>query len=155
MKLVIGGAYQGKLAYAKEKYKIEDGWIDGRTCGFGEILSCRGIYCFHEYIKRLLFCTEDEISNVSYVRDAGISAISGNNLIHLEENAGRFVDMLYEKNREIVIISNELGYGIVPMEKKDRIWRETVGRICTCAAACADEVVRVVCGIGMILKNQE
>ena len=153
MKLVIGGAYQGKLAYAKERYHIEDGWIDGRTCGFCEIFSCRGIYCFHEYVKRLLFCTEDEISDFSDVKDTGISVISGSNLIHLEENAGRFVEMLYEKNSEIVIISNELGYGIVPIEKKDRIWRESVGRLCTCAAARADEVVRVVCGIGMILKN--
>lgn len=135
MKLVIGGAYQGKLAYAKENYQIENGWIDGRTCDFDEVLSCRGIFCFHEYIKRLLFFS-----------------FSDNDLIHLEESAEKFVKVLQEKNHEIVIVSDELGYGIVPVEKQDRIWRETVGRICTCVAGCADEVVRVVCGIGMKLK---
>ena len=152
MKLVIGGAYQGKLAYAKKNCHMEDGWIDGRTCDFDEILSCRGIFCFHEYIKRLLCCAKETRSESSACKDTVFLSFSGSDLIHLEESADQFVKILLEKNHEIVIVSDELGYGIVPIEKQDRIWRETVGRVCTCAAGCADEVVRVVCGIGMKLK---
>lgn len=143
MKLIIGGAYQGKLAYAKETYRIMDGWIDGRTCKLEEIETCRGINCFHEYVKRLL------------QQDEGEYRLCSEHLLSLEEEASAFVERLTQKNPEILIVSNELGYGIVPMEKNERLWREAVGRICTCLAAEAQEVVRVVCGVGMILKKKQ
>ena len=49
-------------------------------------------------------------------------------------------------------ISTEIGYGVVPMDKGDREWRETVGRTCCYIAKKADEVVRVVCGVGNRIK---
>ena len=51
------------------------------------------------------------------------------------------------QNPRIVIVTNEVGYGIVPMEKEERVWRELCGRTCTNLASFADEVVRVCCGI--------
>ena len=33
MILVTGGAFQGKLRWAKEEYHLREGWIDGETCG--------------------------------------------------------------------------------------------------------------------------
>ncbi len=62
------------------------------------------------------------------------------------------VDEISEKNHDITIISTEIGYGVVPMEKGDREWRETVGRTCCYIAKKADEVVRVVCGVGNRIK---
>lgn len=53
----------------------------------------------------------------------------------------------------MVVVTNELGCGIVPMDPADREYRETVGRICTCLAARSEEVVRVICGVGMVLKE--
>ena len=35
----------------------------------------------------------------------------------------------------------------------DRAYREAVGRICTKLAAYSDEVTRVVCGIGTVIKH--
>ena len=35
------------------------------------------------------------------------------------------------KNPDLVLISNELGYGVVPMDVFDRNYRETTGRVCT------------------------
>lgn len=32
MKLIIGGAFQGKLEYATTQYGLADGWIDGADC---------------------------------------------------------------------------------------------------------------------------
>ncbi len=141
MKLITGGAYQGKLAYAKERYGVQDGWIDGRTCGTEEILTCSGIHHFHEYVKRML---QDEQSTFGLKNDS---------LIGLEEQAQSFADRLCGENPEILIVSSELGYGVVPMEKQDRMWREAVGRICTCIAAKSEEVIRVVCGVGVRLKG--
>lgn len=40
------------------------------------------------------------------------------------------IDEILEKNHDITIISAEIGYGVVPMDKCDREWRETVGRTC-------------------------
>lgn len=50
------------------------------------------------------------------------------------------------------IISDEIGLGIVPMEKEARLWREETGRaLCEIAKLC-DEVYRVQCGIGTRIK---
>lgn len=138
MRLVIGGAYQGKLAYAQKTYGIADGWIDGAACAPEEIFSCRGIYNFHEYVKRL--------APAEARRGAEESPL------FLEQRAEQFAEELFRRNPELVIVANELGCGIVPLERSDRLWRELTGRICTCLAARSAEVVRVVCGIGVRLK---
>ena len=65
------------------------------------------------------------------------------------------LEELLQKNPEICIVTNELGYGVVPIEPFDRKWREKTGRICTELAAKADSVTRVVCGIGILLKGEE
>lgn len=151
MKLIIGGAYQGKLKYAKEAYGVSEGWIDGRTCSYDEIETCRGIFNFHELVKRML--SADEAGRTEGdMKTAWPISFSGTDLSGLEMQAKAFAAALYRKNPDILIVSNELGYGIVPMEKGDRMWREAAGRICTSLAACSDEVVRVVCGLGMRLK---
>jgi len=53
---------------------------------------------------------------------------------------------------ELVIIADELGCGIVPMDTADRKWRETTGRLLCFVAEQADEVYRLVCGIPQRLK---
>ena len=126
MNMVIGGAYQGKLNYAKETFQIPDGWVDGASCTLEELAQCRGVYDFHLLIRRLL--------------EEG-------------QEADRLVLEAEEKNPEICIVTNELGYGVVPVDAFDRLWREKTGRICTELAGKAEEVHRVVCGIGMVIKK--
>lgn len=127
MKMIIGGAFQGKTAFAESLTGIlPEEWIDGADCAAEDIFSCRGIRNFHEYIRRAL-------------RD-GL-------------NPAELPGQLIRRNPEIVIVTNELGYGIVPMDPEERSWRETDGRVCAVLAAQADEVWRVVCGIGQKLKG--
>ena len=52
----------------------------------------------------------------------------------------------------MTIVCDEVGSGVVPMEKTDRLWRERVGRTCCDLAEKADTVVRVFCGIGQVIK---
>lgn len=152
MKLVIGGAYQGKFSYAKKQYRLADGWVDGRDCPMEAIWSCRGINQFHEYIKRMLPAAKGEAGETAGCADAAMSyTLNTEHLTELEQQATEFAKILKEKNPELVLVSTELGCGVVPVDKQDRLWREAVGRICTCIAAEADEVVRVVCGIGVRL----
>ena len=53
---------------------------------------------------------------------------------------------------DAVIVSNEVGAGIVPMEASERAFREAVGRALCVIAQASDEVTRVVCGIGVRIK---
>lgn len=52
-----------------------------------------------------------------------------------------------------VIISDEIGCGIIPIGRFDREWREEVGRLCCMLAERADIVERVSCGIPLRLKG--
>lgn len=124
--MIIGGAYQGKLAYAKETFP-DVYWTDGEQCEKEEIFQCEGIFRFHKYIERMLAAGED---------------ISG------------LAQQLKEKNPNLLLVTDEIGYGIVPMDPLLREVRETTGRICTELAADAEKVVRVVCGIPTVIKVQ-
>jgi adenosylcobinamide kinase/adenosylcobinamide-phosphate guanylyltransferase len=61
-------------------------------------------------------------------------------------------ERLIRENPDVVIVTDEIGYGIVPVDKAEREYREVAGRICTRLAAEADEVYRVICGIGTRIK---
>lgn len=51
-----------------------------------------------------------------------------------------------------IVICNEVGSGVVPMDREERAHREAVGRLCVELAKTAQAVYRVQCGIGMKLK---
>lgn len=56
------------------------------------------------------------------------------------------------KNPDCILISDEVGNGIVPMDAFEREYRERCGRILVELAKEADEVERVICGIGQRIK---
>lgn len=124
MKLIIGGAFQGKKAFA-QMLVPECRFIDGQSCGADEIFACEGIYHFHEYIRNRL--------------------AEGKDCTALGEE-------LIRRNPSVVVVTNELGCGVVPIETFDREYRERTGRVCTVLAAAADEVYRVICGVGLKIK---
>lgn len=132
MRMVIGGAYQGKMEYVSMEYP-DISWIDGAECGLEEVYQCEGIYHFEEYIKRMM-------KNCGKVSES-------------KKAAKRLVQGLIMRNPEIVIVSREIGYGLVPVDEFERNYRETVGRICTRLASYSERVDRVVCGIGTIIKK--
>lgn len=126
MILIVGGAFQGKKKFAEALTGISaETYADGKSCAFEEIFENPVICHFHEYVRRML---QEHMDLSELVAD------------------------IAEKNPNLVIISNELGYGVVPVDKFDRLYRETTGRVCTQAAAAANEVYRVICGIGTRIK---
>lgn len=127
MKLITGGAFQGKTDYAQALMGIKkEEMEDGASCVLEALFACSCMNHFHEWVKRAL--------------EQGID------LEDLEQR-------LEEENPDLVVITNELGYGVVPVEQADRTYRELHGRICCRLAAQASEVHRVVCGIGMVIKH--
>ena len=56
--------------------------------------------------------------------------------------------------RQTVIWSCELGCGLVPADREARAWRELSGRVNCCLADNAETVIRLVCGIGTVIKGE-
>ena len=64
----------------------------------------------------------------------------------------RCVEALMATKSDAVIVSNELGSGIVPMAPFDRAWREAHGRAMCRLSQFSQSVTRVTCGIGVRIK---
>ena len=52
-----------------------------------------------------------------------------------------------------VVVCNEVGCGVVPVDAEERRWRDDVGRACARLAAEASAVVRVSCGVPQAIKG--
>lgn len=127
MKLVIGGYAQGKLQYVLQKYRLkEDAVWDAALPDEKEMLvGTTVINHFHQWVRNRLSdggCPETAVE--SFVNRCG----------------------------DCIIICDEIGNGIVPMEAFEREYRERTGRMLIELARKAEEVERVICGIGQKIK---
>lgn len=122
--LILGGTYQGKRAYAEMIFPGLT-WADGEEIPFREIENAAAIDRFHLLVKRWML--------------AGKSA---------EDLTEKILGM----NRKIIILCDEIGCGLVPVDAFEREYREAAGRVCVELAEHARRVDRVVCGIGMRMK---
>lgn len=125
MKMIIGGAFQGKTALAMEKYP-DIVWVGGADADWNLIGTAKGILNFHEFIR---------------------------NEMQKKKDVSGLAEQLISCNPDVVLVSDEVGYGVVPIDAFDRAYREAVGRICTKLAAYSSDVTRVVCGIGTVIKH--
>ena len=63
-----------------------------------------------------------------------------------------FVERLLAENPDAVVVSDEIGLGVVPLDPFERRWREETGRALCRLAAASERVERVCCGLGVRLK---
>ena len=63
----------------------------------------------------------------------------------------KLADQLAEKQ---VVITSEIGGGVVPVDPEQRAQREAAGRLACLLAARADTVIRVFCGIPTVIKGE-
>ena len=122
MKLVVGGYAQGKLKYVLEKnhlddYAVWDGTLPSEAETQGKTIV---IDHFHNWVK-------------GCIRKGG----------NPEDEMIAFV----ETHPGCIIISDEIGNGIVPVNGFEREYRERTGRILVELAGRAEEVIRVICVI--------
>lgn len=126
MKLVIGGTGQGKRAYVLQglNEQLMQVW-DGELPEADETEQTIVIDHLHLWIrKRLEAHGEPETELEAWLASHGNS----------------------------ILISDEIGNGIVPIDAFERAYRERTGRILVNLAGKAEQVVRVFCGIGQRLK---
>jgi len=124
MIFVFGGIYQGKLDYVKENYEVTQ-IIDCKNLEPQSFSEGTVLSNFEYFINTML---EKDIDPVKYIKD----------------NINKF--------KEIIIIGNEIGLGVVPMKKEDRILRDNVGFIYQILSKEAKSVVRVWNGLPMRIK---
>lgn len=123
MKLYIGGCFQGKREVVIKNENIKN-IINAENADMEEMLSAEGIYGIDGFIRKNL---DESLVN---------------------ELADRFIS----ENKNVVIINNEVGYGVVPIDKNERLFRELNGRFNIRIAQSSDEVYRVVSGICTRIK---
>lgn len=125
MELYIGGYAQGKTEYVRHLYP--EALILEQYAGEKQ----EGVLVwnhFHLAVKNMLAQGMDKEAILALVEKA------------------------YSSCEKLVVVSDEIGNGIVPMEKEDRIRREETGRILCKIAERADKVERIICGIAQRIK---
>lgn len=122
MELIFGGAYQGKTQYAAEKYHCKD----------EEIFTCEGIE-----LDRTARCIRHLERFARACTDEGLDAREE----FERQNPGA-----------VCLITDDISCGIVPLDYKERAWREASGRLLSFLAKRADTVTRVFCGLPLEVK---
>ncbi|MFR8266103.1 MAG: bifunctional adenosylcobinamide kinase/adenosylcobinamide-phosphate guanylyltransferase [Clostridia bacterium] len=127
MILIFGGAYQGKLDYAKKNFDIKTvcDCSDGAVPDF----AADAIYGIDGFVKR---------------------QSPGSDQPPLE--AADWFSGRREAWQDKVLIMTDVSQGIVPTDPALRAFREMNGRLMLRLAAEASEVHRVFCGIGKRVK---
>ena len=69
-------------------------------------------------------------------------------------DAESYTREMCERNPTAIVTMNEVGSGIIPMEKEERKYRETAGRCGCIIAENAEEVIRMFSGIPMKIKQR-
>lgn len=64
-----------------------------------------------------------------------------------------FLEKCKELNKEVVLITNEIGWGLVPENRLSRIFRDIQGFVNQHIANMCDEVYLVCCGQGLRIKG--
>lgn len=127
MRLVTGGYAQGKRNYVLTKYDLPTDAVWDGVLPEQAVLPGGPVVIdhFHDWVRNRI--------------------LNGG---HPEEEITAFL----EGCGDCIIISDQVGNGIVPVDPFEREYRERMGRILVRLAEKAEEVERVICGIGQRIK---
>lgn len=127
MEIILGGAYQGKLAFARQRFSLapQDIW----------------------------FCTEQDTSpDLSKRAVCGLHLFLLGK-VRRGESCTAWAKQALPLLRDKVILCDDISAGIVPLGEDLRLWREETGRTLALLCAEADSVHRLFCGIATQLKG--
>ena len=125
MILIFGGAYQGKLDYALERFKLTEN--DIYKCGETD--------------------GPPENKKIIYEIDKWILE-----LVKADMNVEGEVQKFIENDPDAIVICNDISCGVVPVDPVMRKWREAAGRTLAKLSKESGEVIRLFCGIPTRIK---
>lgn len=127
MIFIIGGSYQGKREYAQEKF--------GLTAE--DVFVCTEETTEIDFSKRI-------IANIERFALGCVKC-------------GKEPKEYWENHltglKDAILISDDVSCGVVPIDPIIRAWREATGRANNYLAREADQVIRVFCGLGQVIKG--
>ncbi|MDR2560839.1 MAG: bifunctional adenosylcobinamide kinase/adenosylcobinamide-phosphate guanylyltransferase [Holophagales bacterium] len=121
MILIFGGAYQGKLGYALDRFQLTES--DVCRCGCDNANLLEGKKLFYEIDKWVLALVKMDVD--------------------VEESLRRFIDA----NPDAIVICNDISCGVVPTDPIPRKWREAAGKSLAMLSRNSHEIIRLFCGI--------
>ena len=124
MVLIIGGAYQGKLDFAKTAFTLSQD--DIFTCSSSEIDFSKR--CINKIEEFSLACIQNGTDPSEYFK------------AHKEDW------------KDSILICEDIFCGVVPMGTEMRAWRQVTGRLCQYLSREASKVSRIFCGLAQKLK---
>lgn len=131
MILITGGTSSGKTTFAR-KLAAQHGWREDDVA-------------FN--VEELLW---GQVEGAGQIAPAGDDAAD-----HTSSKALSATPELIERlAAKAIVTCSEVGAGIVPLDAQERAWREAVGRMACELTSQADAVVRMVCGIPVVLKGE-
>ncbi|MHA2937368.1 bifunctional adenosylcobinamide kinase/adenosylcobinamide-phosphate guanylyltransferase [Vibrio sp. RC27] len=175
--LILGGARSGKSSFAETKAKLDDSKKGSSSLhyvatavAFDDEMKARIAHHqqrrgseWQEHLAPVnlsqqleQFSTKDTIlvdcltvwlNNVIYNDGRDIEELE------LLEKVEQLVGKLENSDANVILVSNEVGFGVVPMGKATRLFVDHAGWMNQKVASVADNVVLVVAGIPMALKG--
>ena len=124
MKLIIGGAYQGKRACAKTAFSL----------GEEDIFTCHG-----EEIDFSAPCI-DKIEEFTY------------SCVKAGKDPVAIFRQHEDEWKDAVLICQDIFCGVVPVDSLLRQWRQETGQLCQYLTKNAEAVSRIFCGLEQRLK---
>ncbi|MEI6895503.1 MAG: bifunctional adenosylcobinamide kinase/adenosylcobinamide-phosphate guanylyltransferase [Colwellia sp.] len=107
-------------------------------------LKCNNIYlvdCLTLWLNNQLYAVNDQSSDQQRQ--------------HLQTEIDRLVDSLASVNADVVMVSNEIGLGVVPLGESTRLYVDYCGWLNQKVAEVADKVTLVTAGIPLCIKGDE
>ncbi len=178
--LVTGGARSGKSSYAEKTAVASGKKVIYIATATGEDQEMRRRIAAHRSKRQSGFITIEEPDHPDRVVEKEddphtfflidcLTLLLSNHLLRGDGGAGsdaayseraeiflselaRLVTVLRNSAATTLLVTNEVGMGIVPANALSRIYRDTAGRANQLAAVAADQVWLVACGLPLALK---
>lgn len=162
--LVLGGVRSGKSRFAQTLAERADSVTFVATAERRDDAEMQAKIDRHVADRPRTWTTVEEPLAVGATIDAARTAtvlvdcltLFGANLLE-SEHANGYVEALYASlsvpSHEVILVSNEVGSGVVPAYVLGRRFRDLVGEINQRVAAMADVVVLMVAGLPLMLKG--
>ncbi|MDX3381167.1 bifunctional adenosylcobinamide kinase/adenosylcobinamide-phosphate guanylyltransferase [Streptomyces niveiscabiei] len=142
-----GGDTEWASRVALHRERRPGSWRTAETCDLVPLLVEEGPPLLIDCLSLWLTDTMDSVG----AWDDAVWADGGEKA--LRERVGELLEALRATRRTVVLVSNEVGSGIVPATASGRRYRDELGRLNAGVAGQCEQVVLVVAGQAMVLRG--